>query len=252
MQVKFCGLRTPADVEAANRLHPDMVGFVFAPGSCRRIDTRTARLLKSRLDPSIRTVGVFVDQDPEGIEQLVNQGIIDMIQLHGSESEELVRRLRHIAPVIRAFRIRGPKDLQAARNTCASLVLLDAGAGEGVTFDWSLIRNFGRPYLLAGGLTPENAGEAAGLQPWGLDVSSGIETRGTKDPAKMEAFLKAVRQAQALRPARLVRQGSRFGWLPFLTKAAGQRPDGPERKDRSQGSGIGRGRLQGGKEGKRQ
>lgn len=220
MQVKFCGLRTMADVEAANRVHPDMAGFVFAHGSSRRIDARTAALLRSRLDPSIRAVGVFCDQDPAAIEELVKNGIIDMIQLHGSEPEEQVRRLKRKAPVIRAFRIRSVLDLEAARKTRADMVLLDAGAGEGKTFDWSLTAGFDRPYILAGGLTPENVRSAAALQPWGLDVSSGIETRGRKDPGKMQAFMEAAGCRRIPAPKReMVRQDG-MGWARFLLLAA--------------------------------
>ena len=141
-------------------------------------------------------MGVFVDEPPENIAKIVKRGIIDLVQLHGSEDEAYLRRLRELtaAPLIQAFRIRSGKDLPAAERSTADYVLLDAGAGDGKVFDWSLLENFRRPYFLAGGLDPENAGPAVRtLHPFTVDVSSGIETGGVKDPEKMKAFVSAVR-----------------------------------------------------------
>ena len=197
-KMKLCGLKRIVDIETANRLKPEYVGFVFASKSKRAVTAETAAELKSSLDPQIQAVGVFVNELPEVAADLLNRGIIDLAQLHGSEDEAYIRQLRTLTkkPLIRAFRIRSREDLLPAENCSADHILLDAGAGDGQTFDWDLLSGFSRPYFLAGGLTPENVREAiARCHPFAVDVSSGIETGGVKDAAKMAAFADAVRQA---------------------------------------------------------
>ena len=193
-KIKFCGLTRPEDIAAANRILPEYIGFVFAPKSRRYITPERAEELRRMLAPGITAVGVFVDEDPAVIADLLNQGIIDMAQLHGREDECFIRRLRELTkkPILQAFRIRSGADAEAAESSSADCVLLDSGAGTGEVFDWERIRNMRRPYFLAGGLTPENASAAAELHPMALDVSSGIETEGIKDPRKMEAFAAAA------------------------------------------------------------
>ncbi len=196
-RIKLCGLRRPEDIEAANLLLPEYVGFVFAPGSRRYISPEQAGELKGLLDKRILAVGVFADEAPERIAELLNRGVIDAAQLHGGEDDDAVLRLKRLTgkPVIKAFRIRTPADAGAAEASSADHVLLDSGAGTGETFDWQLIRGIRRPYFLAGGLTPENAEAAVRrLRPFAVDVSSGIETDGWKDPRKMAAFIAAVRK----------------------------------------------------------
>ena len=125
--------------------------------------------------------------------------MIDIAQLHGSEDEEYLAELRKQTdkPLIRAFRIRTREDLDAAEKSPADFVLLDAGAGDGKTFDWDLLENFSRPCFLAGGLDPENVREAIErCRPYAVDVSSGIETNGFKDEAKMQAFVDKVRKTE--------------------------------------------------------
>lgn len=195
-RIKMCGLRRPEDIEAAGELLPEYIGFVFFPGSKRYVTPETARALKAELNPGIRTVGVFVDEKPETVAKLLSDGTIDMAQLHGSEDEAYLADLRKRTdkPLIRAFRIRGAEDALRAQASSADEILLDAGAGDGKTFDWSWLRQVKRPYFLAGGLTPENAGRAVReLKPYAVDVSSGIETGGFKDIVKMRAFVRAVR-----------------------------------------------------------
>ena len=197
-KIKFCGLRTTEDVEYANELRPDYVGFVFARNSRRMVKERQAELLKSALEPGIIKVGVFVREDPERIANLLHHGTIDYVQLHGGEDSEYIRRLRELTehPLIQAFRIDGPEDLKKAETSVADHILLDSGAGgTGTVFNWELLKGFQRPYFLAGGLTPENVEEAIRtLHPFAVDVSSGIETDGRKDPAKMELFVRAARR----------------------------------------------------------
>lgn len=195
-RIKMCGLRRPEDIEAAGELLPEYIGFVFFPGSKRYVAPETARALKAGLNPGIRTVGVFVDEKPETVAKLLSDGTIDLAQLHGSEDEAYLADLRKRTdkPLIRAFRVRGAEDALRAQASSADEILLDAGAGDGKTFDWSWLRQVKRPYFLAGGLTPENAGRAVReLKPYAVDVSSGIETGGFKDIVKMRAFVRAVR-----------------------------------------------------------
>ena len=191
MIVKFCGLRTEQDILAANRLHPDMIVFVFVPDSRRHVSPEQAARLKALLAPDIQAVGVFAGQDPAMIEDLARQGIIDVIQLHGAEPDSMVRRLQQSARVIRAFQVAGVRDLETAAASAADMILLDAGSGQGQAFDWTLLEGFTRPYILAGGLDPDRVPAALALNPAGLDVSTGIETEGSKDPVKMAAFLAA-------------------------------------------------------------
>ena len=224
-KIKLCGLTRLADIEMSNLLKPDYIGFVFASKSRRYVAPEEAAKLKKALDPAIQAVGVFVDEDPEIIEGLLERGVIDLAQLHGHETEEEIRKMKERTgkPIIRAFRLKNPgrgkpgqqklqsgtgqtegdpdrnfaeKILREAENSCADHVLLDAGAGDGEAFDWSVLENFDRPFFLAGGLGLDNIMEAIRrVHPYAVDVSSGIETEGSKDPAKMEAFVKAVREA---------------------------------------------------------
>ncbi|MBR3306268.1 MAG: phosphoribosylanthranilate isomerase [Lachnospiraceae bacterium] len=195
--IKLCGIRRPEEIELINSLKPEYAGFVFWDKSRRYIKAAAAAELKNRLDPSIRAVGVFVDEESEKVAELLNSGTIDMAQLHGKEDEEYIKRLRSMAskPIIKAFRIKAEEDLKAAESCSAEFLLLDAGAGDGAVFDWSWLKAFGRPYILAGGLNTENVAEAViKLKPYGVDVSSGIETEGVKDKIKMQTFVETVRR----------------------------------------------------------
>lgn len=196
-KIKFCGLTRPDDIRGANELKPDYVGFVFWAKSKRAVTREQAALLKSELDPSIKSVGVFVDEDIDTVTALLRDGIIDIAQLHGNEDDAYIDDLKRASgkEVIKAFKVRSEDDLARAQESPADHVLLDAGMGDGITFDWSLLTKITRPYLLAGGLYPENVADAVRtLHPYGVDVSSGIETDGKKDMVKMAAFAAAVRK----------------------------------------------------------
>lgn len=196
-KIKLCGLSRTCDIAAANELGPDYIGFVFAKGSKRYIPPDRAEKLKALLAENIKAVGIFVDETPEAVADLLNSGVIDMAQLHGDEDETYIRRLRQLTgrPIIRAFRIKEAADIEKAKKSSADHVLLDSSAGTGTLFDWQLIQNMKRPYFLAGGLTPENVAEAVTrCHPFAVDVSSAIETDGVKDMAKMAAFVAAVRR----------------------------------------------------------
>jgi len=142
-------------------------------------------------------VGVFVDESAEIVARLLNDGTIDIAQLHGGEDEEYISRLRKLTgkPIIKAFRIESEEDIARAEKSSADHILLDSGMGTGKVFDWSLIQSIKRPYFLAGGLDCDNVGEAIKkLRPYAVDVSSGIETNGLKDKEKMAAFVAKVRK----------------------------------------------------------
>lgn len=196
-KIKLCGLSRRCDIEAANALMPDYVGFVFAEGSKRRVTPAQARALKNALLPGILAVGVFVDEAPATVAALLGGGIIDAAQLHGGEDAAYIRALRRMTdrPIWQAFRVRTRADVEQAGRSEADCILLDAGAGTGTAFDWSLLDRVERPYFLAGGLDTENvAGAIRLLRPFGVDVSSGIESGGGKDAEKMAAFVAAVRR----------------------------------------------------------
>ena len=202
MKIKLCGLTRPCDIEAVNELQPDYIGFVFAKKSRRYVSPEKAEELKAMLAPGIQAVGVFVNEEPEQIVSLLEAGTIDVAQLHGQESETEIRRLRELTdhPLIQAFRIDTEQDVERANASTADYVLLDSGAGgTGTVFDWDLLQAIRRPYFLAGGLDTENLGTVkAKLNPYGIDVSSGIETDGYKDKEKMTAFVAAARKDDTL------------------------------------------------------
>ena len=196
-RIKLRGLSRPEDIASANRVQPEFVGFVFVPGSKRYVSTRQAKRLKALLSPRIQAVGVFANAEPETVAGLLDCGVIDLAQLHGGESGDYIRRLRALTgkPIIQAFRITSAQDVMRAETSIADHILLDSGAGTGAAFDWNLIRQVTRPYFLAGGLGVHNVKRAVKqLHPYAVDVSSGIETGGVKDLAKMTAFVAAVRK----------------------------------------------------------
>ena len=198
-KIKLCGLRRPEDIDYANELSPEYIGFVFARKSKRYVTKDEARLLKARLNGNIQAVGVFVDEAIENVAELVNKNIIDMVQLHGHEDEEYISSLRQMTKcsIIKAFRIENKEDVLKAFKSSADYILLDSGTGSGQVFDWSILENIktDRPYFLAGGLEASNVGNAiARFKPFAVDASSSLETDGYKDETKMMAFVDAVRK----------------------------------------------------------
>lgn len=196
-KIKLCGLSRSCDIEAANELKPEYIGFVFASKSKRYVTREKAMVLKSRLSPEIQAVGVFVNEDPKNVAELLHSGIIDLAQLHGDEDEEYISRLRLLTdkPIIKAFRMKTANDIKIAEQSTADYILLDSGAGTGTVFDWDLVKSIRRPYFLAGGLDVGNVAAAIkALHPFAVDVSSGIEANGVKDKTKMAAFAAAVRK----------------------------------------------------------
>lgn len=196
-KIKLCGLSRQCDIEWANELKPDYIGFIFWSKSKRNVSPEKAKELKAALSPDIKAVGVFVNEPVENVAELLSNNIIDVAQLHGSEDEEYIARLRTLSdkPIIKAFLLKSKDDAANARQSTADFILLDSGMGSGKGFDRSLLKEIDRPYFLAGGLYPENVRDAIDkLSPFAVDVSSGIETDDFKDKNKMAAFVNAVRK----------------------------------------------------------
>lgn len=211
MKIKICGLSRPCDIEFVNEARPDYCGFIIGvPDSRRNVTPERARMLRERLAEGIVPVGVFVDAPVREAAALAKEGVIGAVQLHGNEDEEYIARLREQTdtPVIKAFRVRESADVLRANQSSADHVLLDNGpGGTGERFDWRLLSGMERPYFLAGGLSPFMIEEAAAAcarpgarrpeaEPLllGFDVSSGVETDGYKDKAKILAAVAAVRR----------------------------------------------------------
>lgn len=196
-KIKLCGLKRIEDIEAANKLDPEFVGFVFAAGSRRYISKNDACFLRSNLKKTIATVGVFKDNELEEIAEIVKSNAISVVQLHGNESDDFIIDVKKICgcKVIKAFGIASSKDIDVANKSIADYVLLDApGGGTGNIFDHKFLAEMKRQYFLAGGLGSDNVAELIGnYKPYAVDVSSKIETDGVKDLAKMKAFVNAVR-----------------------------------------------------------
>lgn len=214
--IKLCGLRRPEEIRLVNELKPDYVGFMLYERSKRYCAPERLTELVALLDPAITSVAVTVNAEPEFLVSLVAQGAVRALQLHGHEDETYLRALRslletrlgHTVPLIQAVALKTAADLERARVSSADILLLDAqGGGSGTCFDWGLLTPQvratlrARPWFLAGGLRPENVAAAlAAVQPWGVDVSSGLETPegcGVKDLAKLRAFCAAVRAVDA-------------------------------------------------------
>lgn len=198
-KIKICGLFHSRDITYVNEARPDWCGFIINfPKSHRNVTPDRVRALRAELDPAVRPVGVFVDQPAETVAALLKDGTISVAQLHGREDEAYLAALRKLAPgceIWKAFKIRSAEDLEAANASTADLVILDNGYGTGQTFDWSLAGGVRRPFLLAGGLNPENIPTAiAALHPYGLDLSSGVETDKCKDREKILAAVAAARK----------------------------------------------------------
>lgn len=197
MKIKICGLSRPEDIACVNRLQPDYIGFVFWPKSRRAVTREQAAQLKSLLSPLIQAVGVFVNAPLEEIVGLLKDGVIEIAQLHGEETEEDIRYLQETTgkPVIKAVKVRNRSDAEAWLGSRADYLLFDSGMGSGKTFDRSLLGEIGRAYFLAGGLGPDNLEPVlAQGGPYGVDLSSSVETDGHKDPEKMRRVVELVRQ----------------------------------------------------------
>lgn len=198
-KIKICGLFRPEDADYVNEALPDYIGFVFAQ-SRRRVTPAQAAAIRKRLDGRIKAVGVFVDSAPNEVVALVQEGVIDLIQLHGNEDAAYIERLRPMtdAPIIKAVRVQRKAQVLAAQNLPCDYLLLDAyhpekQGGSGERFDWTLLPALEKPYFLAGGINLGNIREALKTGPYAIDVSSGAETDGVKDRQKIIELVNIVR-----------------------------------------------------------
>lgn len=205
-RIKICGMTDEGALRVAAEAGADAVGFMFVPSSPRFIDPEAAFALATTLPAFVSTVGVFADPDPDEFAEIEQLCPTTLTQLHGQEDSKLVRTL-------------GPDIIKAVRYDPATIagtlrewdedenvgtILVDGSAGgEGTAFDWAALKPLAagltKPLILAGGLNPENVGEAIrALRPYGVDVSSGVESsRGVKDEGLIRAFCRAVQRADA-------------------------------------------------------
>lgn len=197
--IKICGITNEEDALLATALDADALGFVFAP-SPRQVNPETVRDIVRRLPREISTVGVFRNESPKHIIEVVNRTGLHGVQLHGNEPASEVEWIRErVRFVIQAFPAGDPA-LATAGKSKADVILVDSPSpGSGKVFDWRLAEGApsGVNLLIAGGLTPENVGEAIRtVRPWGVDVSTGVEDKpGRKDPKKMREFVAEARRA---------------------------------------------------------
>lgn len=197
-KIKICGLSRLEDIQAVNKARPDYIGFVFAK-SKRQVTMKQAAILKEVLDHEIQAVGVFVNEDLEVIKTVAEKNIIDIIQLHGDEDEAYITRLKEAVslPIIKAMRIKEKTDV---KETTADFALFDTYeknqyGGSGLCFNWELLDDYGADFFLAGGLNTINI-EAAikTVRPFCVDISSGVETDGSKDQQKIIEIVEKLRR----------------------------------------------------------
>ncbi|HEX7038142.1 MAG TPA: phosphoribosylanthranilate isomerase [Pseudomonadales bacterium] len=203
-RIKICGITRQEDADAVMQAGADALGLNFVAASPRRVDLARARAISTQVAGTLTRVGVFVDPTPDEVTRVLDTVELDALQFHGAESGDECRRFG--VPFIKALRVRGPLAIDELgleyRGACC--LLLDAyvdgvPGGTGRSFDWSLWPGGSElPLMLAGGLTPENVGEAVRrLDPWGVDVSGGVEgaRRGEKDADRIRRFVEEVNRA---------------------------------------------------------
>ena len=197
-KVKICGLTRMKDIEYVNHAHPGYVGFVFAK-SRRRVTPCIAREMIKNLDPAIKKVGVFVNEDAEKVNEVAELCNLDIIQLHGEETPYYCTMIHK--PIWKAVRIKDSVHFEQFEQYNAEAILLDtfsakAYGGSGEAFDWNVAKGIGEKYkiILAGGINRENMFEAIDIvHPYCIDVSSGVETEGVKDDMKIKNIIDKVR-----------------------------------------------------------
>ena len=202
-RIKICGLRRPEDIAAVNEARPDYCGFIVEyPKSRRSIDRTTLRELVRGLREKIVPVGVFVNATKELVAELLEEGTIQIAQLHGQEDESYIRELKTYTDklIIKAFSIKTAEDIEKALQSPTDYILLDqGGGGTGKTFDWSLIPEIQRPFFLAGGIGASNLGQAIReIHPYAVDLSSSVETEKRKDPMKIRQVVDIVREIKII------------------------------------------------------
>ena len=201
-KIKICGLTRTEDIEMVNEFLPDYIGFVFAK-SRRQVSAEQAKELKNKLRPAIKAVGVFVNEKPENIAEIANQGIIDLIQIHGDEDAAYCAQLRKLtqAPIIKVVRVEREDDFAGIEEFDCDYYLFDTLSskeygGTGKAFDHSLLHNkeIKKLFFVVCGLNQDNvAAVIEAIKPYGVDASGGVETDGIKDANKIIEFIKQGR-----------------------------------------------------------
>lgn len=200
VRVKICGLTKKEHIQVAVEEQVDYIGFVFAK-SKRQVTVEQAKVLAQSIPEPIQKVGVFVNETVENMLHIAKEVPLDVIQLHGQETQQVVEALKPYT-TIKAISVRTKEDVQKAAQYNVDYYLFDAPGieyegGSGNTFDWTLLENMKinrQNIILAGGLTPENVGRAIEqVEPYGIDVSSGVEIDGQKDEIRMRAFMNQTR-----------------------------------------------------------
>lgn len=199
VKVKICGLRRPEDIEAANAVKPDYVGFIFVPETKRYVKPDLAASFRRDLAADIQTVGVFVNAPIEEIVAICQAGTIDLVQLHGEEDQAYIAHLKGQVDqhIIKSVAV---GDELVVDPNQADYLLFDSlspsRGGSGKIFDWQMVSAYQeKPFFLAGGLGVENIEEALKVvRPYAVDASSSLETDGVKDPVKMQEFVAKIRE----------------------------------------------------------
>jgi phosphoribosylanthranilate isomerase len=201
MRIKICGLFREQDIDYVNEVCPDYVGFVFAE-SRRQVSHVFAECMRSRLADGIVPVGVFVNAKIEDIAALYSGGIISIAQLHGTEDEDYISRLKEATgshkdavPVIKTVICKKAEKLMLPVSK-TDYYLVDSGAGSGKAFDWEMLKvqKIEKPWFLAGGINLDNIVKAIALNPFAVDVSSGAETDGIKNREKILQLIAIARK----------------------------------------------------------
>lgn len=197
-KIKICGLSKMCHIDYVNEARPEYIGFVFAK-SKRQVNLKTAWTLRQALNRDITAVGVFVNEPLENIVNIVRNQIIQVVQLHGNEDEAFIKNLKSMitVPVIKAVKVEKALKIENAEECSADFLLMDSGAGgTGQCFDWDLIKKVSKPFFLAGGINVTNVNRGINnLNPYGVDVSSGVEVDEEKNREKILEFVRRVRNA---------------------------------------------------------
>ncbi len=199
-KIKICGLTRKEDIQIANRYKPDFIGFVFADGR-RKLSFSTAESLRGELSKEIKVVGVFVNEPLDNFKDIVKNNLVDLIQLHGDETASYLLKLKEITnkSIIKVIRAKSGDYIKSQLLSECGYFLLDSYkkglyGGSGIAFDYSMLPKINKPFFIAGGLNRDNILDCIlRTKPYGVDISSGVETNGVKDEGKVAEIIQMIR-----------------------------------------------------------
>ena len=199
-KIKICGLTRKEDIQIANRYKPDFIGFVFAEGR-RKISFSTAESLRGELSKEIKVVGVFVNESLDSLQAIIKNNLVDLIQLHGDETASYLLKLKEITdkPIIKAIRTKSRDYIKSQLLLKSDYILFDSYkkglyGGSGIAFDYSMLPEINKPFFIAGGLNRDNILDyIVRTKPYGVDISSGVESNGVKDEGKIAEIIQMIR-----------------------------------------------------------